>query len=202
MAEWLRGGLQNLLHRFNSGRCLQGIIFCLQIEVRSLFAYNCIMIGPRKWKIDELPLVVATSVSYRQVLVRLGLVPAGGNYSQVKGYIRRLGLDTTHFSGKVWNTKIHLERNHRRDIDQWLRPHSGVQSYKLKLRLFALGIKRARCELCGWAELSRDGRIPVELDHINGLSWDNRIENLRVLCPNCHSLQPTHRGKNRAKAGT
>jgi 5-methylcytosine-specific restriction endonuclease McrA len=41
-----------------------------------------------------------------------------------------------------------------------------------------------------------DGRIPVELDHVNGDKSDNRIENLRILCPSCHSLQPTHRGLN------
>lgn len=52
------------------------------------------------------------------------------------------------------------------------------------------------CEDCGWAKSSEDGRIPVELDHINGDRHDNRLENLRILCPNCHSLRLTHRGKN------
>lgn len=47
--------------------------------------------------------------------------------------------------------------------------------------------------------MSEDGRIPLELDHINGDRHDNRLENLRVLCPNCHSLKPTHRGLNRSK---
>ena len=46
---------------------------------------------------------------------------------------------------------------------------------------------------------SIDGRIPLELDHINGDRHDNRIKNLRILCPNCHSLQPTHRGRNMNK---
>ncbi|KKQ13143.1 MAG: hypothetical protein US27_C0015G0001, partial [Candidatus Moranbacteria bacterium GW2011_GWF1_36_78] len=49
---------------------------------------------------------------------------------------------------------------------------------------------------CGWHKVSKDGRLPLELDHINGDSKDNRIKNLRVLCPNCHSLKPTHRGRN------
>ncbi|MGB4076287.1 MAG: HNH endonuclease [Minisyncoccia bacterium] len=39
--------------------------------------------------------------------------------------------------------------------------------------------------------------MPVELDHVNGDRHDNRIENLRILCPNCHSLKPTHRGRNK-----
>jgi len=69
-------------------------------------------------------------------------------------------------------------------------------SQALKKRLLREGLKKPACEICGWAQRSPDGRLPIELDHINGDKNDNRIENLRILCPNCHSLQPTHRGSN------
>ena len=61
-----------------------------------------------------------------------------------------------------------------------------------------VGMGRYRASV---AEKSEDGRIPVELDYINGDHHDNRIKNLRILCPNCHSLQLTHRGKNKRRRG-
>ena len=75
--------------------------------------------------------------------------------------------------------------------------NSIYQSFKLKKRLFLAKLKEPKCEECDWAKISVDGRIPLELDHINGDRHDNRLENLRVLCPNCHSLKLTHRGRNR-----
>lgn len=154
----------------------------------------------RSWSDEELIQAVKVSKSYRKVIIRLGLVPAGGNYTQIKQTIERLCLDTSHFAGKGWNEgwRSGYKREDRikalRDV---LVVGSTPQSFGLKKRLFHAGLKEQKCELCGWHETSQDGRIPVELDHINGDRYDNRLENLRILCPNCHSLQPTHRGKNK-----
>ncbi|KKR20443.1 MAG: hypothetical protein UT50_C0017G0003 [Candidatus Moranbacteria bacterium GW2011_GWA2_39_41] len=81
-------------------------------------------------------------------------------------------------------------------LEDILKKDNYFQSFKLKKRLFAANLKPRHCEECGWKKVSEDGRTPLELDHINGDSADNRLENLRVLCPNCHSLKPTHRGRN------
>jgi hypothetical protein len=150
------------------------------------------------WTDNQLAEAVSVSYSYRQVIYRLGLVPAGGNYVQIQYAIKRLNLDTGHFKGMGWNKGQRYSLPHvRKALDDILVTGSSFQSYKLKKRLFEAGIKSPRCELCGWSQSAPGGRVPVELDHINGDRFDNRIENLRILCPNCHSLQPTHRGKNK-----
>ncbi len=154
---------------------------------------------PRKtnWTEEDLRNAVKISKSYRSVILRLGLIPAGGNYEQVKMHIKRLKLDTSHFTGMGWNKGLTYRLKYKLPVTAHLRADNHIQSYKLKLKLFEAGLKSPKCELCGWCQQSEDGRIPVELDHINGDHYDNRIGNLRILCPNCHSLQSTHRGKNK-----
>ena len=155
----------------------------------------------RRWTDSQLIDAVKTSISFREVIYKLGLVPAGGNYVHVVRKVTELGLSTKHFRGKGWNKGWKFDpRKPETPLDQWLVKGSTVQSFTLKKRLFREKLKKPKCELCGWCQKSEDGRIPVELDHINGDRTDNRIENLRVLCPNCHSLQPTHRGRNKKVA--
>lgn len=151
----------------------------------------------RSWTDEQLIDSVKRSYSVRAVINELGLIPAGGNYAQVKTRIRTLNLNTTHFKGMGWNKGMNYHTSSRPSLESLLIENGTVQSYKLKRRLYESGLKTEVCELCGWAQMSADGRIPLELDHINGVHSDNRIENLRILCPNCHSLQPTHRGRNK-----
>jgi hypothetical protein len=150
----------------------------------------------RSWTDEELFIAVKKSRSYRMVLLELKLVPAGGNYEQIKRRIKELAIPIEHFTGMGWNIGLGFVPNPAQPLERLLVLNGTAQSFVLKKRLFLERLKKPKCELCGWAETSADGRIPVELDHINGDRYDNRIENLRILCPNCHSLQPTHRGKN------
>lgn len=154
---------------------------------------------PRKWTKIQLKKAAAESTSVRQVIKCLGLRPAGGNYSQIKKFLDLYNIDTSHFKGKAWNKGMKGIGIYRTKLEDILKKDSCYQSYKLKKRLFAKGLKKSECEICKWAEYSIDGRLPLELDHINGDHSDNRLENLRVLCPNCHSLQLTHRGRNKKK---
>ena len=163
-----------------------------------MYIDNCLYHNMRKrrWTTIQLTDAVHNSNSYRQVLRKLNLVPTGGNYAQIKKYISELHVTTIHFKGKAWNRGLRGIGKPIVPLEQILQKNSSFQSFKLKKRLYEAKLKEPKCEECGWHVCSADGRIPLELDHINGDNKDNRIENLRILCPNCHSLKPTHRGKN------
>ena len=196
LAERLRRGLQNLLDEFDSRTCLQELSIFHKLAITSI-CYTKYMPSSRSWTDEQLIIAAQGSVSIREVIKKLGLVPAGGNYTQINARIDALGIDRSHFTGKAWNKGKKYHISTRPALDRLLQRDSAIQSHKLKKRLYEEGLKTPKCELCGWAKMSIDGRIPLELDHINGDHADNRLENLRILCPNCHSLQPTHRGRNK-----
>jgi 5-methylcytosine-specific restriction endonuclease McrA len=155
----------------------------------------------RRWTDQDIRTAAQAATSIRGVIQAVGLVPAGGNYQQITEAIRRLNCDTSHFTGKGWNKNKSGRFLPRIPLEKILTKESSFQSHKLKRRLFAEHVLTEKCSMCGWNKAAPDGRIPLELDHINGDRHDNRIENLRILCPNCHSLQPTHRGKNKKRPG-
>jgi Zn finger protein HypA/HybF involved in hydrogenase expression len=150
----------------------------------------------RSWTEQQLRDAIKNSYSYRSVLNKLGLREAGGNYAQIKRYISEYKLNTEHFKGMGWSAGLKGIGKPLIPLEKILVKNSLFQSYKLKKRLFDAKLKFKQCEECGWNKTTKDGRLPLELDHINGDSKDNRLENLRILCPNCHSLKSTHRGRN------
>lgn len=150
----------------------------------------------KKWTKEQLEKAVCESTSIRQVLSKLGLKEAGGNYKQIQKFILSYEIDNSHFTGRLWSKGKKLEGKPRIPINKILIEDSNYQSYKLKRRLFNLGLKIQKCEECGWAVTTDDGRIPLEIHHRNGDSKDNRLDNLEILCPNCHSLKLNYRGKN------
>ena len=70
-----------------------------------------------------------------------------------------------------------------------------VSAHKLKLKLIRDGIKNYSCEICGITEWMGK-KVPIELDHIDGNHYNNVLENLRIVCPNCHAQMDTNSGKN------
>lgn len=152
----------------------------------------------RRYTLAELQRAVESSLTIRQVLQKLNVKAAGGNYDVFHRAVRHYQLDTSHFTG--CNPKGRKYPQRRRPIADYLVKGSIVGSFRLKRYLLQQGLLEARCSDCGLT--TWQGRpIPLELDHRNGERHDNQLVNLRLLCPNCHAFTPTYRGKNRGKAG-
>lgn len=96
-------------------------------------------------------------------------------------------------SGKPWDSKKNSPKIPLCEILKGLHPQ--YQSNKLRIRLIQEGVKLYKCECCENKEWMGKP-ISLEVDHINGISNDHRLENLRLLCPNCHAQTETYRGKN------
>ncbi len=150
-----------------------------------------------KYSPDQLKQAVNKSTSLRQVLIKLHVAAYGGNYEIVKKAINHYNLDTSHFTGQAWNKGKKLPAKY--SLSDYLENKMPIQSYKLKNRLLDNKLLKPVCSNCN-NETWLGKPIPLELDHINGVNKDNRFENLRLLCPNCHALTPTYRSKNRSKA--
>lgn len=148
-----------------------------------------------KYTKEELQKVVLSSSSIRQCLIKLGMKPAGGNYSTLKERFKAWDINISHFHGKGWNIGLKFKPTKKKPMEKILVKGSKYQSYKLKLRLFNEGYKDYKCELCLLTEWLNNP-IPLELHHIDGDKYNNEIENLQILCPNCHAFTDNYRGKN------
>jgi hypothetical protein len=150
-----------------------------------------------KYSEDQLKEAVKQSTSKRQVLLKLKVSPFGGNYDVLNKAIQFFSLDISHFYGQAWNKGKKLPP--RTPLEAYLKNKVPIQSFKLKNRLLRSGFFMHRCAHC--KKKTWLGRpIPLELDHINGNNKDNRVQNLRLLCPNCHTFTPTFRNRKRKQA--
>lgn len=132
--------------------------------------------------------VVHNSPSMAAAATSLGL-----HFSTFKSRAVKYGCYTPNQGGK--NTKKPWSSNKKIPLDDILNGGAPqYHTYKLKVRLFREGLKTNRCEMCGidsWLGSS----ISLELDHIDGIRSNHALDNLRVLCPNCHSQTETFRYK-------
>jgi 5-methylcytosine-specific restriction endonuclease McrA len=147
--------------------------------------------------VEELIELVKVSISYAQVLNKLNLIPTGGNYRILKRKINELKLDVTHFTGQGHLKGKTHNWSKKTDLQEILKENSNYQSFKLKNRLLKEDLIENKCKLCGVGSTWNGKKLNLHLDHINGNHSDNRLENLRVLCPNCHSQTETYAGRNK-----
>lgn len=152
-----------------------------------------------RWSEEEFRTAVVRSESIAQVIKALGLALAGGSYRTVAHYIALWELDTSHFTGQAWvGTRPGVQPAQRHTPDTIFREDSTYPTSRLLEIILREGYRKRCCESCGLIEwLGRP--VPIEVDHVNGKNTDHRLENLRLLCPNCHALTPTWRGRKRRR---
>lgn len=129
----------------------------------------------------------------------LGRSPYGAGYYMMHKKIEEFGIDVSHFTGQGWNLDgKNLNKGVKRPDEDVFCENSTYNTSQLRKRLISAGYKIEMCEKCGRIEWEGQ-KIPLETHHINGIHNDNRLENLMLLCPNCHALTDNYCSKNKKK---
>jgi 5-methylcytosine-specific restriction endonuclease McrA len=138
---------------------------------------------------------VSSCRSIAEVLRKLGMRVGGGNYETIHRAVRDLSLGTSHWHGQGHRKGSQLPVVPPRPLSAVLVGGSHFASSRLKARLISEGLFAWRCSNCSLSTWMGTA-IPLELDHIDGDRHNNTLQNLRLLCPNCHAMTPTYRGRN------
>ena len=144
------------------------------------------MMSNYKYSKEMLEPIIASSCTWAEVCRRVGIIPMTGAQTHLKKVATKFGLSDSHFVGKRSNKGKKFPP--KRPITEYLRYGIVVNRQSLRKRLIAEGFKQAKCERCDLTEWLNEP-IDLELDHINSDPEDNRLENLQILCPNCHAFK-------------
>jgi len=135
------------------------------------------------------------SETIKDLIINVGLFPAGTNYTRLRKECEKLNLDFNKFNKRKYYGKRYSS------IEDVLVQNKDTSSVSLKKRLLKENYFEHKCYKCNLTEWNGKP-IPIELEHISGDKLDNRLENLTILCPNCHAQTDTYRGKNAKKRYT
>ncbi|MFW3459921.1 HNH endonuclease signature motif containing protein [Streptomyces microflavus] len=151
-----------------------------------------------RWTKEVLQAAVASSTTMCEVLRRLGLEVVGGQHTHISRRVKALGIDTSHFSAPVRKGEVRRRRPEELLVDRSQNLARRIPGERLKRAMVALGATE-RCALCGTGRTWRDRPLPLEVDHIDGNWRNNQPQNLRFLCPNCHSTTDAYRGRGKGR---
>lgn len=137
--------------------------------------------------------IVKNNSSIRDILICFGFRPSSGTMrGKIRSRIDKEGIDSNHLERRSNNSKTKIP------IEEILVENSTYTNRsRLKIRLVNEKILKYECKECENDGKWKDKKLSLQLDHINGVPNDNRIENLRFLCPNCHSQTNNFSGRNK-----
>ena len=172
-----------------------------------MFSYllieNMEVIMMRKYDKEWLTELCAESYSYSEVLRKAGRKPGGGSNETLKKKILEYNIDVSHFTGQGWRAAPTYEpqpgSKEKYTLDEVFTENSTISQKVLRGYVERHNVIPYRCANCGCDGHWQGGKIALDLDHIDGDNTNNLMSNLRYLCPNCHALTPTYRGKNKGK---
>jgi 5-methylcytosine-specific restriction endonuclease McrA len=145
-------------------------------------------------------MIIKNSKSISEVLRKLEMRIAGGNSLTIKKYIEKYNINLEHFDIdelRVKNLRKYLD-GVKIPIEEILIEGSTYNNgTHLKRRILDDKLIEYKCVDCSNIGEWNGKSITLQLDHINGINDDNRLENLRFMCPNCHSQTETYAGKNK-----
>jgi len=154
-----------------------------------------------KYTKELLEEVVKNNNCIKDCLIELGIQEYTNHY--IRKLIKKYNINTDHFLTKKELLSKSMEARGGWGNNKWSLEEILVKDFKgnisgtnIKKKLYKASLKQPICELCGQNENWKTGKISMILDHVNGSNRDNRIENLRIVCPNCNATLPTHAGKN------
>ena len=149
-----------------------------------------------KYTKELLESIVKAVYSFSDIARELGLKPHSGNIRTIHSKLDEFKLDYSHFKGHAWNKGGTNPNSKKQDLTEVLVKNSSYKNTNsLRNRLIKEGFKPSKCEICGVDEWLGNP-ISLQLHHIDGDKTNNELNNLQVLCPNCHSQTDNYGSKN------
>jgi len=159
-----------------------------------------LLISMKEINVQKLKLATKESFSYAGVLKKLGLKQSGSMQSRIKKEISKLEIDISHFTGQAWcrgKTLLDDSRLEKKNGTDIFVENSKFSKSYIRNLIKKKNLIEYKCQLCQNVGLWNNKRLILQVDHINGNPTDQRLENLRFLCPNCHSQTDTFCAKNK-----